>query len=290
MECARIKELLSEFIDGALDAQAGAVVEEHIATCKACKDEFNSLTALVKELGSLKPVQPPANFLEEIHGRVRTHSGFDRMVRKFFVPFRIKIPLELAAAATVGILAFSIFGVQQADKRMLRSPIISRQEDVTTKPAVQDRSSPLKETSRRSAHISEETSAKRPESEQLMIARKSLVRPVEPSLEMEAEETKVGVDDKGGEAIEIAILLKPEHSRNLLSKVKHVTRLSGGKILNFKYYDQTKELRFIEVEIPTKNYGSFCQELARTATLRSSPLTLYEKKMIRVRMNIIPSE
>ena len=85
---------------------------------------------------------------------------------------------------------------------------------------------------------------------------------------------------------------QPKDSRNLLSKVRYVTRLSGGKILSFKYHDQTKQLKFIEVEIPTRNYGSFCQELAHIVTLRSSPPPLYgkEKKTIRVRMNIIPPD
>ena len=116
MECVRVRELLSEYIDGVLDTRARAGGEKHMAVCEGCKEDLTSMGALVEELGGLKPVKAPPDFLEEIHGRLRPRFQFGRMARKLFVPFRIKIPLELAAAATMAVLVFSVLSLQKGDR------------------------------------------------------------------------------------------------------------------------------------------------------------------------------
>ena len=130
MECVRVKELLSEYIDGVLDTRARAGVEKHIAVCEGCKEDLASMSALVEELGGLKPVKAPPDFLEEIHGRLRPRFQFGRMARKLFMPFRIKIPLELAAAATMAVLVFSVLSLQKGDREMVRVPITSVHKEV----------------------------------------------------------------------------------------------------------------------------------------------------------------
>jgi len=53
MDCTGIQELLSEYIDGTLDANTTKTVEEHISTCEDCKETFASLSAMVEELNAL---------------------------------------------------------------------------------------------------------------------------------------------------------------------------------------------------------------------------------------------
>ena len=50
MECGRVKKLLSEYIDGSLDAQVGAAVKDHVSICNGCKEELVSLSAMVEEM------------------------------------------------------------------------------------------------------------------------------------------------------------------------------------------------------------------------------------------------
>jgi len=76
MECAGVKKLLSEYIDGSLDAQAGAAVKDHVSTCKGCKEELASLSAMVEALGSLEPVKAPADFLEKSMNVWSLASGY----------------------------------------------------------------------------------------------------------------------------------------------------------------------------------------------------------------------
>ena len=106
MDCSKIKERLSEYMDEVLDAETKAVVDKHLSTCKNCQEELASLKALVSELGSMEPVESPKDFLDQLHERMEKRSRLSRILRTLFVPMRIKIPLEFAGAVAVAILVF----------------------------------------------------------------------------------------------------------------------------------------------------------------------------------------
>ena len=216
MECDRVKDLLSEYIDGALGAQDRAAVEKHIAACEECKKELASMSALVEKLGALEPVKAPADFLEEIHGRLKPRFSFDRIIRKLFTPFRIKIPLKLVAAATMAILVFYVFSLQQADKTLLKAPVISTPKDIATKHSAHLGGPALKKASKRDVHISEETEPKSLNNEDFMATRKSMTKTVKPTLRMKPEQLPTDLEkqssvgfDRAGKPIELAVLLKP---------------------------------------------------------------------------------
>jgi hypothetical protein len=122
MECAEIEKFLSEYIDGFLDRETQGLVEDHLRTCKACREELASLRAVVKELGSLEPVEAPVDFLDKVHERIEQPSRFSKILRGLFVPTRIKIPFQLATAAATAVLVFSLFNLMQPEKQMVGVP------------------------------------------------------------------------------------------------------------------------------------------------------------------------
>lgn len=122
MECGEIEKFLSEYIDGFLDIETKDLVENHLRTCKACREELASLRAVVKELGSLEPVEAPADFLDKVHERIDQPSRFSKILRGLFVPTRIKIPFQLATAAATAVLVFSLFNLMQPEKQMVGVP------------------------------------------------------------------------------------------------------------------------------------------------------------------------
>ncbi|MBA7697228.1 hypothetical protein ES703_105888 [subsurface metagenome] len=122
MECAEIEKFLSEYIDGFLDRETKDLVENHLRTCKVCREELASLRAIVKELGSLEPVEAPADFLDKVHERIEQPSRFSKILRGLFVPTRIKIPFQLATAAATAVLVFSLFNLMQPEKPMVGVP------------------------------------------------------------------------------------------------------------------------------------------------------------------------
>jgi hypothetical protein len=215
MECAAILKRLSEYIDGTLDAQTRAWVEKHITDCENCKQELDSLRSVVQELGALDPVKPPADFLEKIHERMEPRSGFNKMVRKLFVPFHIKIPLELAAAATVTILVVLVLNIQQPGIQMMKIPVAPTSQSMAEKPKEDFIKPAFEKEAERSAPVFEEAPAKVSDTENVWLARKSGAKSVPPSLQTESEpklsvltKKKASQPAGKGHPIELALVLK----------------------------------------------------------------------------------
>jgi len=215
MDCAAILKRLSEYIDGTLDAQTRAWVEKHIAVCENCKQELASLRAVVEQLGALEPVEPPADFLEKIHERMEARSGFNKIVRRLFVPFHIKIPLELAAVATVTILVVLVLNIQQPGIQMMKIPAASTSQSMAEKPKKDFIKPAFKKEAQRSAPIFEEAPAKVSDAENVRLARRSGAKSITPSIQVKSEPklsvlTKEKVSQFVGKdhSIELALVLK----------------------------------------------------------------------------------
>ncbi len=218
MECALIQERLSEFIDGTLDANDRAAVENHISTCKSCKEDLASLTEMVEELHAMDPVEAPADFLEKIHERMDSRFSLDGIIRKLFIPFRIKIPLEFAAAATITILVFFVFNIQQKEGPSVRMLSDSISEKSAEKP-IEDRMKPaFKEEAKSAAPVLEPVPPAPSDKEQIRLTRKSkATTTVQPSIQRESE-PPASVLGKAQEAppvikdktIELALVLKTD--------------------------------------------------------------------------------
>ncbi|MFV1950883.1 MAG: zf-HC2 domain-containing protein [Nitrospinota bacterium] len=131
MECEKVKQLLSEYMDGTLDVHMKEFVEEHFKICKGCLEELVSLEtylvsleAYINELGSLKRVEAPQDFLEKVHQRLERRFEFKKIVRKIFVPIRIKVPLELIAVAATVLLVIYISKDIQPIKEIAYAPSV----------------------------------------------------------------------------------------------------------------------------------------------------------------------
>jgi len=122
MECSGVKKLLSEYIDNALDAQNKAVVEEHLAGCKACSEELAALKLCVNELNSLKEMEAPSDFAEKVHERIERRFEFEKIMHALFIPLRIKVPLQLVTVAATVILVMTIYKSMQPEIQLAQVP------------------------------------------------------------------------------------------------------------------------------------------------------------------------
>ena len=215
MDCSAIRELLSEFIDGILDVKAKEAVEKHISTCENCNQELASLSAVVEEVGSLDQVKAPADFLEKIHERMEPSFSIDRLIRKLFVPFHIKIPLELAAAATVTILVVLVLNIQQPEIQMMKIPTASKSQRLAKKPKEDRIKQEFKKEAESPAPVLEEVPAKLSDSEPVLLYQKSIGKtaraPIEKKFEASSSvlaKTKLKQEIKKSEPIELALVFK----------------------------------------------------------------------------------
>lgn len=72
MQCNDIREMISEYIDGVLDADSTALLENHLAECEACRAELDETRAAVALLREVPDVEPPADLLDRIHSEIGT--------------------------------------------------------------------------------------------------------------------------------------------------------------------------------------------------------------------------
>jgi len=132
MNCRKIREHLSEYIDESLEEKTKAFVEEHLSACKDCRQEVASLRTLINDLGSMEPVAPPKDFLDQFHKRMEQRSWFLRALRNLLSSLQVKLPMKFAGAAIMAILVFAIIQVQQDDYGTKMAPL-SREKKVVEK-------------------------------------------------------------------------------------------------------------------------------------------------------------
>ncbi|MBF0551256.1 MAG: zf-HC2 domain-containing protein [Deltaproteobacteria bacterium] len=107
MDCKHAIQNLSEFLDQTLDQADTAQVAQHLASCPACRGEYEALKGMTIELRNLPPVKAPAGFLDAVHTRLEQESRpqFSLIKRLLSSPRQIKLPAQLTAAAVlVGLI------------------------------------------------------------------------------------------------------------------------------------------------------------------------------------------
>ncbi len=109
-------------MDGTLDEAAEAAVRAHLETCGRCSDELAALESVVAGVRDLPPAAPPADFLGQLHDRMERGGRLKQALEKMFVPFRIKIPLQAAAAGAVAVLVFLVMQTPQMQKELEQGP------------------------------------------------------------------------------------------------------------------------------------------------------------------------
>ena len=327
MECAKAKDLLSEYIDGTLDAQTKAHIDEHLLACPLCKEELLSMKKLVKGLGSLESFRTSDDFLEKLHERLEPRFSFRKILRILFVPGRIKIPLEFATATAMAILIFSIIYIQQPEKMIPEAPESSTQVRITEKTSMDTASPTVKEEAYISKPVVEKATAQPPAKEReiielaLLIEKEGSGKVYAPSEAVDKEQAQRSEAERprmarrsapkaeiktdtlkkekqiAGLAIEERSVLEEEplssfsNLHDTLTKVKELIRLVDGKILIVEYEPQTDRPQSILAEIPAKSYTSFCDKLKGLAILQNTPPTISEKgqRTIQILIRFISS-
>lgn len=122
-ECREIEEHLSPYLDGMLDEETRARVEEHLRVCGECRKALEDLNVLVREMGSLDTVPAPAGLLKDVNKRIQNRSPLRKILHVLFYPSRVKIPIQLAAAATAGLLVFVVFQSMENDLTETPEPL-----------------------------------------------------------------------------------------------------------------------------------------------------------------------
>jgi hypothetical protein len=258
-----------------LDPETKNRVDRHLAECHACREDLAALKALVHELGSLEPIQPPEDFLAQVHERLEKPSRFSKLFRTLFLPFQIKWPLQLAGAVAMAILVFSLVYFQQEE---FKAPVATLQEDserARTEGTVASKENAPKATPQRAAgngesgvlepvevallvredrvpwaHEAGEAPPAPSEKKDAETARRALQ-----SANVEREERPTGVD------AEDKALYKVSDERDPLGGLNHLIRSLQGKVLSVHRDKDTRQPDILLAQIPASRWEEFKEQL-----------------------------
>jgi len=111
MKCEENKELLSLYIDHMLDDSQMKEVENHLASCAACKKEYEEMMEMVELLNRLEMVPVPDSFqfrmkkaLQEEKERAAAEKAKEAGKKG-----KWRIITSIAAVFAVGIISFSLY-------------------------------------------------------------------------------------------------------------------------------------------------------------------------------------
>ncbi|RPJ23266.1 MAG: hypothetical protein EHM26_00220 [Desulfobacteraceae bacterium] len=296
-DCSEIRNLLSEYLDDALDAKAKALTDEHLRTCPACLEELDSLKALVKGIGSIGPVKAPPDFLAQLHQRMERPSKLSKMRDWLFYPLRVKIPLQLAGAAVTALIIFSILPLQQSSLKLHSK---SEQEKKAEDTAYYvDESKEINSAGRSEALVRKAATPepakgtrevalnlKRQVHTKAATAEPSAAQaPASPAVQ-EMQRQKLAArapaqEDKKEEALQ-------KEPASVLSITKAI-EAAKGEILSVDYNRQTNRPEFVHAEIPAGELPILFEKLRELGELQVSPETGTEKDsdLVHVKIRLI---
>ncbi len=109
MKCSDIEEKLNAYIEGFLQKEEKDMVEEHCSECSDCRDSLESLQKARDILGRLDEIEPPLWLTQKIMSRIHEKEEAKNWFRRFFLPLRVKIPIQALAMIFVAVLSVCIY-------------------------------------------------------------------------------------------------------------------------------------------------------------------------------------
>ena len=104
MTCSETRDLLSAWLDQALDAHEREGVEAHLAGCPECRRELEGLRSTVSLLSRVEHARAPVGFVDKVMGEAYPAPWYRKLGRLVFQPLSVKLPLEAGAMVAIAVL------------------------------------------------------------------------------------------------------------------------------------------------------------------------------------------
>lgn len=108
-KCEEIEKDLPLYLDNALPSAEKQVIEDHLQSCPQCTKTLARLSKTRTMVNNLAEVEPPAWLKQKIMTRVHREAEKKSLLRKWFYPLRIKIPVQIFATVCIAVLAVYIY-------------------------------------------------------------------------------------------------------------------------------------------------------------------------------------
>ncbi len=133
MECKRIEEQLSAYVDKQLSSEEKVLVDEHLRACSKCSLVLEELKQTISHTENLEEIDPPAWLTQKIMAKVQEDALEKKgIVQKIFPP-GMKIPLQAAATLAICVVAFVVFrtiGPELDHTQLLQEKQVATQQEI----------------------------------------------------------------------------------------------------------------------------------------------------------------
>jgi len=105
MNCADIRELLSEYIDGELNQAEAKEIEKHLALCGECRHEYDGLSRVASLLRGLPEIPVPDTFDADLRQLLRE----EKIKKISSMKIKLRTLSGIAAVFVVGIFSLTMY-------------------------------------------------------------------------------------------------------------------------------------------------------------------------------------
>jgi hypothetical protein len=272
-ECTHIRQLLSEYIDGMLDASEMSAIRGHLHECADCNREYEALSFLVKQLGDMHTVKVPDDFLEKFHKRIEARSWLDK-IKEFLSVVPDRIPIEAVAFALTAVLVLSILYFFPAQEKVMLKP---PEKNVTELKA--EHGNPAVQIARNGHSVEEPVELQKPAAQNV---EKRI--PVKLALSLTTTQTSapipsqsVSYGNSGGDSSgdDPGLFSSEDNSTHKIlpievnSKIDEMIKSSGGTLISRDYNSDTGYPSHIALEIPASEYPRFISKIENLGSLQT---------------------
>lgn len=122
MNCHDASARFSDLRDGRLSGVGRTELEGHLAICPACRREWAHFQETIEALHGLTPVEPSPGFASRVRAQIETPPWPRRLVRRLFVPWQVKLPLEAVALLLLAIGTVLIYQRSPEMRQVVERP------------------------------------------------------------------------------------------------------------------------------------------------------------------------
>jgi len=116
--CGNFRPQLSLYIEEELDAAGRQALDGHLAQCRSCSAELESLRAMLAGLKTLPAAPVPQGFRQAVWRRIDRAPGWQRLLQQLRERWAVGVPVGAIATTAVVLLAVQVMRVPPRQTKM----------------------------------------------------------------------------------------------------------------------------------------------------------------------------
>ena len=128
MECRKIREMLTAYLEGFVSSEERILIEKHIPSCHGCSNVLKDLKRAGELVKGLEEVEPPPWMKQRVMAQVRAEEeARESIFRRLLYPLHIKVPIEAFATVLIAVIAIYVFRAVEPEIKKDHGPSATQQ-------------------------------------------------------------------------------------------------------------------------------------------------------------------